>query len=664
MTTRFQQLSREPLVKEASKKFSQDLSVTLTGLERELSPKLGYKADRKVLKKVFESWGVTRSKEDIEKARVQSVNDAKQELMEENLKEKLIILDKKYGSRETLVKMLVKGETTMEQVQRETGVLPYYQSALLKSKGITLPSHLTYNRGTVLKDLEKEGWGVKRLKRRYTVDNISKRELLAEINLSYPLSARMLDRILEELEIRKTPEQIKHHQGSKQRKIEKKIDEKIMGTGYSFKELATLYDKDYSHSYGTITALINEKLPKGEKIVEQNIIKRLSPLVTRKSRSLVEDQFGAVLNKNFKKVSRRNYGIIPPKEIDFIIEDKVAIEFNGDYWHSDRFILENHGITAYEYHMDKYVEAQKAGYSLLFVWESDWQRDPDAIIESIRKVVDGNSVSKVLQQFSKGNNLISELSPLLSVKPTPYDKDIYHAGKVFIREVVQGESAMKYAREATRKDQTLIQLYPWDDLPKISRKINFLNSDTVVKVSARKLELKEIDKQELDQFMGDYHYQGTRRGAVHCYGLFEGKELVSAASFGKAFGKWEFQRYAVKDNYIVHGGAGRLFKKFLEEVEPVSVVSYLDYSHTTRMGNFLTSLGFVEGRSRGTTNWWRGKDRKLVRGSSLVRLGADRLLGTNYGSIKESGLDNVGIMIEEDFQSYKTAGNRFFLWKC
>ena len=53
-------------------------------------------------------------------------------------------------------------------------------------------------------------------------------------------------------------------------------------------------------------------------------------------------------------------------------EKKVAIEFNGLYWHSEKFKERN-------YHRDKALAAEKAGWRLIHVWEDDWRDKPEVV---------------------------------------------------------------------------------------------------------------------------------------------------------------------------------------------------------------------------------------------------------------------------------------------
>lgn len=225
----------------------------------------------------------------------------------------------------------------------------------------------------------------------------------------------------------------------------------------------------------------------------------------------------------------------------------------------------------------------------------------------------------------------------------------------------------KRALAALEEDRTLIQWYGWESQEKL---VSFLHSRTLksVRLSARKLTARKIASTEANRFLKLYHVQGAGRGQSHCYGLYDGSELVAVATFGRgrfnSKASWEFLRYAVARERIVHGGSGRLFDLFKAEVNPDSVVSYIDFSHTTRKELFLNSMGFVEGKPTGpSVIWHRVRDNKVVKQTSLLSVGADRLLKTNYGSRDECGLDNRGIMLKEGFLPVHAAGNRVFLWR-
>lgn len=58
--------------------------------------------------------------------------------------------------------------------------------------------------------------------------------------------------------------------------------------------------------------------------------------------------------------------IIPPYELDlYSPEYKIAIEYNGDYWHSEKF-------RDKEYHEMKTKLCEQKGIKLIHIWEHDW----------------------------------------------------------------------------------------------------------------------------------------------------------------------------------------------------------------------------------------------------------------------------------------------------
>lgn len=213
---------------------------------------------------------------------------------------------------------------------------------------------------------------------------------------------------------------------------------------------------------------------------------------------------------------------------------------------------------------------------------------------------------------------------------------------------------------------TLIQVYDWDSKDSVIRLLAGHLEKGWKRHSARKLSLREIPQRTANEFLKENHIQAGLKGQEVCLGLFDDDFLLSVATFGKARFKakqqWEFLRYAVKRGHVIHGAAGRLWEYFLNSREPESVISYIDFNHTTRRENFLLSLGYVETGETASVLYWSKGDR-VIRETSLLALGADKLLKTTYGSREKSGLDNHGIMIAEGWLPIYTAGNRNFIWK-
>jgi G:T-mismatch repair DNA endonuclease (very short patch repair protein) len=96
------------------------------------------------------------------------------------------------------------------------------------------------------------------------------------------------------------------------------------------------------------------------------------------------------LNNNkilFKKTDR---SIIKPYELDIVIPSKrLAIEFNGRYWHSNEIILKrtNGKMNAQQYHQMKIDMCNKKGYHLHHIDEQDWIEDKQKELDKIHNLL-------------------------------------------------------------------------------------------------------------------------------------------------------------------------------------------------------------------------------------------------------------------------------------
>lgn len=196
--------------------------------------------------------------------------------------------------------------------------------------------------------------------------------------------------------------------------------------------------------------------------------------------------------------------LITPYELDvYIPEKKVAIEYNGTYWHSFQL------GTPKNYHFMKSKMCEDLGIRLIHVYEYQWQ---DPIKREILKSIIKNAI---------GIN----------------DNKIY----------------------------------------------------------ARKCEIKELSKVDVENFSIRNSLHGHRNASVYL-GLFYNNELVELMSFGKAFFSkddsidYECIRSITKLNTTVVGGMNKLFKYFIKKYNPNKILYYVDYN--THNGNSMSKLNF------------------------------------------------------------------------
>ena len=126
---------------------------------------------------------------------------------------------------------------------------------------------------------------------------------------------------------------------------------------------------------------------------------------------------------------------------------------------------------------------------------------------------------------------------------------------------------------------------------------NILNKSK--KIYARNTIIKKIkNNNEVKTFLNENHLQGFVNTNIN-YGLYQNDELISLMTFSKTRkvlnkngkeGEYELVRFCNKIGTSVIGGASKLFKRFLEDFKPKTIVSYCDISWAN--GNLYEKLGF------------------------------------------------------------------------
>lgn len=125
--------------------------------------------------------------------------------------------------------------------------------------------------------------------------------------------------------------------------------------------------------------------------------------------------------------------IIPPMELDIFVPTlNLAIEFNGGYWHSERFKDKN-------YHLHKYNLCKDKGIRLVSIWEWEYLKNKDKI-----------------ENFIK--NLISEKIKLFARKLQIKEVDIKTQREFLESNHLQGYVPCTYALGLYTEDDELIQL--------------------------------------------------------------------------------------------------------------------------------------------------------------------------------------------------------------
>lgn len=265
-------------------------------------------------------------------------------------------------------------------------------------------------------------------------------------------------------------------------------------------------------------------------------------------------EYIASLNIEHKINDRAQIGL----ELDCFIPSKnVAFEYNGVYWHSEKFKDKN-------YHIDKKKLAHDKGINLVHIWEDDWMERKSIVKSRIRNML----------------SLISE------------------------------------------------------------------------KLYARKCEIVKVEDYSIyKEFMNDNHIQGFV-GSKVVYALVYNDEYVSMMSFGHGRrstgrnaeeGVYELLRFCNKIDTNVIGGASRLFKHFIKEINPISVFSYASLDWSSLSDNVYEKIGFSYSKTT-VPNYWYVKNgiryhRYGFTKSSLVDKGLGTVNQTEFEIMADNGYE-------------------------
>lgn len=262
-------------------------------------------------------------------------------------------------------------------------------------------------------------------------------------------------------------------------------------------------------------------------------------------------------------------------------------------------------------------------------------------------------IFKYIYDIQLGENILIDINPTIS-------HNVYISYPYLLKVVkdnipVSKEYHLDRLKIAIENGYDLISVFDWDDW----NKIKYLLQDKKP-LYARKLEVKEVDKKECNEFLNNYHLQNTCNGQEIRLGLYKDNELIEIMTFGKPrYNKnyeWELLRLCTKPEYKVVGGSEKLFKHFIELVNPQSVISYCDNSKFS--GEVYTRLGFTQkGKPSPSLHWSKGSEH--ITDNLLRQRGFDQLFNTNYGK----GTSNEELMIEHGWLPIYDCGQMTFIWK-
>lgn len=118
------------------------------------------------------------------------------------------------------------------------------------------------------------------------------------------------------------------------------------------------------------------------KIADRTMLGSGCPVCAHGQVSAPENELAEFVS-TITEIKRHDRTLISPKELDiYVPSKKIAIEFNGLYWHTEEKV----GRT---YHYDKWLACKNAGVQLIQIWEDDWKHKNNIARSLIRTKISG-----------------------------------------------------------------------------------------------------------------------------------------------------------------------------------------------------------------------------------------------------------------------------------
>lgn len=166
------------------------------------------------------------------------------------------------------------------------------------------------------------------------------------------------------------------------------------------------------------------------------------------------------------------------------------------------------------------------------------------------------------------------------------------------------------------KDIRLIHIFDYDLIYK--KDYIFCILDSAFKLNktiyARNCLIKELNSSEFNSFCKNNHIQGSLNSSYR-YGLFYKDDLVAVMGFCKSrYNKnieYEITRYCSINGYNIVGGASKLYKKFIDRINPNSVISYCNRRFFS--GSMYLNIGMEYSHISEPNYVWVSKDLKDIK---------------------------------------------------
>jgi G:T-mismatch repair DNA endonuclease (very short patch repair protein) len=150
------------------------------------------------------------------------------------------------------------------------------------------------------------------------------------------------------------------------------------------------------------------------------------------------------------QLARNRRDLLPlPMEIDiYLPEHKVGIEFNGCYWHSDKYQKNT------RQHEFKHRQARKAGVRLITVWDYDWRHRQEVVQQHLRHAL---GLTEGIRYGARTCNVVTLSAPSAQqLYQQHHLQGAVRGGVIHLGLAIDGRllAAMSFTQGATRRGKT------------------------------------------------------------------------------------------------------------------------------------------------------------------------------------------------------------------
>jgi hypothetical protein len=226
-----------------------------------------------------------------------------------------------------------------------------------------------------------------------------------------------------------------------------------------------------------------------------------------------------------------------------------------------------------------------------------------------------SSAQLKIQKFLEDNNVICEKNNKkllngieIDILADNYKIGIEYNGNFYHTENGGKKNRLYHLNKTllmNEKEYFLIHIFEdeWEDKKElIKNKLLHIFDKAIYnqKIYARNCIIQEINFDEKNIFLNQYHIQGEDRSNVHL-GAFYNNELISIMTFdnkrkmngGTNLNEYELKRFCSTNKYLIIGIAGKLLSYFIKNYNPKKIISFADRRWTLDANNNLyTKLNF------------------------------------------------------------------------